>query len=299
MSTPERENRELVKRLSRSQIFTDYEKAFNDTTGLPLAFRPRETWDIVQRDRRNENPFCRMMAKTSKTCAACLEIQEELVNGDGCSPKTATCFAGLCDTAVPVRMGDEIVGYLQTGQAAVGEHDDAEFSRVSKQLIDWGLKVDLKEAEEAWFQSKVLSREQYESVVRLLTIFAQHLSLLCNQLMIREENLEPPMVARAKRFIEEHQDEDISLSVVAKSVNTSTFYFCKMFKKATGINFTEYLSRVRVEKAKNMLLNPNARVSEVAYQVGFQSLTHFNRVFRKLTGHSPTEFRRRNPFTNN
>lgn len=104
-----------------------------------------------------------------------------------------------------------------------------------------------------------------------------------------------PLAARATRYIAEHQDEDISLTDVSKSVNASTFYFCKMFKKATGINFTEYLSRVRVEKAKNLLLNPNARVSEVAYQVGFRSLTHFNRVFRKLTGHSPTEYRRRNP----
>jgi len=72
--------------------------------------------------------------------------------------------------------------------------------------------------------------------------------------------------------------------------NTSTFYFCKMFK-ATGINFTDYLSRVRIEKAKNLLLNPNTRVSEVAYAVGFQSLTHFNRMFHKLAGRSPTEYR--------
>ena len=54
-----------------------------------------------------------------------------------------------------------------------------------------------------------------------------------------------------------------------------------------------YVSRVRVEKAKNLLLNPNARVSEVAYEVGFQSLTHFNRVFRKIVGESPTEYRKR------
>jgi YesN/AraC family two-component response regulator len=71
----------------------------------------------------------------------------------------------------------------------------------------------------------------------------------------------------------------------------STFYFCKMFKRATGLTFTDYLGRVRVEKAKNLLLNPHLRVSEIAYTVGFQSLTHFNRVFRKLTGESPTDFR--------
>lgn len=74
-------------------------------------------------------------------------------------------------------------------------------------------------------------------------------------------------------------------------MNTSTFYFCKLFKKATGLTFTDYLSRVRIEKAKNLLLNPNLRVSEIAYEVGFQSLTHFNRMFRKLAGQSPTHYR--------
>jgi AraC-like DNA-binding protein len=64
-----------------------------------------------------------------------------------------------------------------------------------------------------------------------------------------------------------------------------------MFKKGTGVNFTEYVSRVRIESARNLLLNPNLRISEIAYQVGFQSLTHFNRVFKKVVGESPTEFR--------
>src|SRR4029434_1902328 len=67
--------------------------------------------------------------------------------------------------------------------------------------------------------------------------------------------------------------------------------------KATGVNFTEYLSRVRIEKAKNLLLNPNLRISEIAYEVGFQSLTHFNRVFKKVAGESPTEYRMRLPKT--
>lgn len=290
-------NKELVRRLSSSAIYQDYEQAFNETTGLPLAFRPREVWNLVHAERKNENPFCKLMAKGNRACAACLETQEEITKDTSGEPVTVTCFAGLCDTAVPVRMGDDVIGYLQTGQASVGTPDKEAFKRLSKQLIDWGLKVDLKEAEEAYFQSKVLSGDQYDSVVRLLKIFAQHLSLLCNQLMIREKNIEPPMIARAKQFIDEHQDEDISLPDVSKAVNTSTFYFCKMFKKATGINFTEYLSRVRIEKAKNLLLNPNARVSEVAYDVGFQSLTHFNRVFRKLVGESPTDYRKKKPFT--
>ena len=68
-----------------------------------------------------------------------------------------------------------------------------------------------------------------------------------------------------------------------------------MFKTATGINFTEYLARVRVEKAKNLLLNPNHRISEVAFASGFQSLSHFNRVFRRIAGESPTRYRDKLP----
>jgi AraC-like DNA-binding protein len=64
-----------------------------------------------------------------------------------------------------------------------------------------------------------------------------------------------------------------------------------VFKKATGINFTDYVSRVRIEKAKNLALNPNLRISEIAFEVGFQSLTHFNRVFKRITGVSPTSYR--------
>jgi AraC-like DNA-binding protein len=57
-------------------------------------------------------------------------------------------------------------------------------------------------------------------------------------------------VARARQFIEDHQTDDLSLTKEARAVNTSTFYFCKLFKKATGLNHTEYLSQLRIEKAK-------------------------------------------------
>ena len=78
-------------------------------------------------------------------------------------------------------------------------------------------------------------------------------------------------------------------------MNTSAFYFCKMFKQATGLTFTDYLARLRVEKVKNLLLNPHKRISEAAYEAGFQSLSQFNRVFRKITGEAPTVWRAKLP----
>ncbi|HEX9781529.1 MAG TPA: AraC family transcriptional regulator, partial [Opitutaceae bacterium] len=97
----------------------------------------------------------------------------------------------------------------------------------------------------------------------------------------------------AKDFIEKNQSDELALVTVVRAVNTSTFYFCKIFKKATGLTFTEYLGRVRIERAKSLLLNPHLRVSEVAFEVGFQSLSQFNRVFKRITGSSPTDYRGR------
>ena len=71
------------------------------------------------------------------------------------------------------------------------------------------------------------------------------------------------------------------------------FHFCKVFHKATGLKFTDYVARLRLEDARHQLLNPNLRISEIAYEVGFQSLTQFNRTFKRVFGQSPTEFRTR------
>jgi AraC-like DNA-binding protein len=69
------------------------------------------------------------------------------------------------------------------------------------------------------------------------------------------------------------------------------FHFGKVFRKSTGLKFTEYLARVRLEDARVRLFNPNLRISEIAYDVGFQSLTQFNRTFKRVFGESPSDFR--------
>jgi AraC-like DNA-binding protein len=65
------------------------------------------------------------------------------------------------------------------------------------------------------------------------------------------------------------------------------------------LKFTDYVARVRLEDARNRLLNPNLRVSEIAYDVGFHSLTQFNRTFKRVFGQSPTEFRAKLSSNNN
>ena len=281
----------LIEPLAGSKIYQEYERAFSEITGLPMMLRSVESWQLPHHNKKFENPFCAMLAEKSRSCAACLQTQQQLSETATHEAKSVTCQVGLIDIAVPVRMGDQLIGFLTTGQVFRKKPTAAQFNRAAKLLAEWGVSADIEELRKAYFATRVMSSKQLESVIKLLTIFAEHLSMVSNQIVVREQNAEPPVITRAKQFITDHQTEELSLEQVAKSVNTSKFYFCKMFKKTTGINFTDYLSRVRTERAKNLLLNPNLRVSEIAYEVGFQSLTHFNRVFKRILGCSPTAYR--------
>jgi len=274
-----------------SKVFQDYERAFTQATGMPVALRPVECWQLPHHGKRNEGPYCAFMSEKSRACAFCLQTQERLSRNATHEPRTVVCPSGLSDTAVPVRLGDRLVGFLQTGQVFRKVPTEAQFERTSKVIDEWGIQVDKAKMRQAFFATRVVAPRQHDSVVKLLNIFAQHLAILSNQVLVQNENAEPPVITRAREYIHEHQSENLRLGQVARAVNTSTFYFCKMFKKVTGINFTHYLSRVRIEKSKNLLLNPNLRVSEIAFEVGFQSLTHFNRVFKRILGQSPTEYR--------
>src|SRR5476649_289761 len=153
-------NTEIIHQLAGSKMFREYEKAFNDATHLPLALRPNEVWNQALRGKKHENPFCSLMAQSNRSCAGCLQVQEELTTSDPGHSVTVTCFAGLCDTAIPVSAGDKIIGFLQTGQVALNHPTNLGFSRVTSQLTAWGSKVNAEKLKDAYFHSKELSKKQ-------------------------------------------------------------------------------------------------------------------------------------------
>jgi AraC-like DNA-binding protein len=283
-------NGQLLETLTHSEMFQNYERAYTEATGMPVALRPVETWQLPLHGKRRENPFCAMMAEKSRTCGACLQMQERLAQSALAGPCTMTCAYGLCETAVPVKLGAQAIGFLQTGQVMRQKPTGASFERAVAKAEELGVHIDNAKAKEAYFATPVASQRKLDSVSSLLSIFAEHLSMTSNQIAVQTAHSEPPVVTKAKDYIREHHTEELSLGQVAATVHTSVFYFCKLFRKVTG-TFTEFVSRTRIERAKNLLLNPNLRISEIAYEVGFQSLTHFNRVFKKVIGESPTEYR--------
>jgi AraC-like DNA-binding protein len=137
----------------------------------------------------------------------------------------------------------------------------------------------------------VMNAAKAQALETMLQLFALQLGEIAERLFLQTVDNDPESVKRARCYITTHLTEAIMLDKVAEHAGISPFHFCKVFKRATGLTFTEYVNKSRVEEAKRLLLKPQSRVAEIAYDVGFQSLSQFNRSFRRVTTQSPTQYR--------
>ena len=283
----------VVLRLRQSKLFREYQQAFEAATGLPLVLREAGSFRTPLEGSKRANPFCTLLTQTNKTCAACLEFQQRAEQEATLGAKTLQCYAGLSESAVPVRLGDHVLAYLQTGQVFLRTPAKNRFKDLSDLVYGPETGANARKLEAAYLKTRVLTKPQYRPIIRLLAVFAEHLATVCNQMLVGEATAESAVITKARTFIAEHQGEALRLGDVARAANISVFYFCKVFKKTTGFTFTEYLARGRIETVKQMLLNAQTRIGEAAYAAGFQSLSQFNRVFHRVAGETPRRYRER------
>jgi two-component system response regulator YesN len=99
------------------------------------------------------------------------------------------------------------------------------------------------------------------------------------------------VINKACDYIVKNYHKNISLEEVAQTVHLSPFYFSRLFKQEKGYNFVDFLTKVRIEKAKKMLQNPDFTAVRIAAEVGYQDASYFSRVFRQAMGMTPNQYR--------
>ena len=95
-------------------------------------------------------------------------------------------------------------------------------------------------------------------------------------------------------YMANYYNEDLTLESVSKKFCFSPWYFSRIFKQATGMSYIEYLNKIRINEAQKLLTKTNKRITEIAGQTGFNSLTNFGRVFKQISGCSPRQYKNRN-----
>ncbi len=254
--TPSTNRRRLIENARNSELFCGYSNAFQRMTSLPLTLEAAGPEDDLARD------------------------------------ITTFSAVGVASTRVPVRIGKTLVAVLVTGGVRLAPATADAFATVARAMLeDDHAAAEIRAERDAFLKLPVMDAALHDAAIALLRSFARDLGESAHRLLLATSSLDPEPVRLAKAYIMQHLAEPMSLDAVAASVNISPFHFCKVFKRATGMTFTDFVSHARVEKARRRLMRPDARITEIAYDVGFQSLSHFNRSFRRIIHESPTEYR--------
>jgi len=268
-------------------------------------------------------PFCHLISKNRNGAAACRRflagLQEQLECGmrsaeGGTNPAlrasqgaksrparairnpqsafcTQQCFAGLTELAAPVTMQGRQVATLICGELFPRKPTAQDFERCLRRLQAMGIGLDRARAREAYFQTPIAGPARIRAARQVLADLAQHLGEMAARCLLERRKGNPPCVACAKHLVAQSLAEMPSTRSAAREAHVTPQYFCRMFKTAVGMTFSEYVARCHVDRARELLHDPDLRVTEVALAAGFQSIPHFNHTFERYTGLSPNGYR--------
>lgn len=139
-----------------------------------------------------------------------------------------------------------------------------------------------------YYHYQIETSDHFQGIMQLLTDFISRVIDEIKQMRFTNSKL---LVNRALNFIHCHYEEKISLEDVARELHLSKQYLCNTFKKETGENMSLYINKLRIEKAKNMLLESEVRIKEIFEAVGYSNQQYFSKVFKKITGMTIMEYK--------
>jgi two-component system response regulator YesN len=149
---------------------------------------------------------------------------------------------------------------------------------------------------------KAMEKLEYEKEIRDLKERLESTNAEVKQRLIRQlaegsekfskaETEYEKILIRIKSYCESYYYDDITLESISEYVSMNKNYFCSFFKKHTGENFWNYITRIRIEKAKDLLAKSNIKANIVGEKVGYKNASHFGRVFKQIVGLTPAEYK--------
>lgn len=247
------------------------------------------------------NPYCMYVKSSRLLYDRCLAMKKKIAEK---SIRTGTVFYGVCHAGVgeyivPVKCRDNLVGVIDVGVFQSGE-------RIESRAIDRLCRssgLDARQARDRYVRSLAVAKPDLETVAGILGIAAAYLGNTCLNLASshgglklgkkRYHSREDEILAHALEYLGENYQEPATVAEIARLCHCSESHLSHVFKRRIGVNIKGYLNKLRVEQAKQRLTDSEAGIVEIALDAGFADPNYFSRVFTRLIGIPPSEYRRR------
>lgn len=186
------------------------------------------------------------------------------------------CSNGIYEYCRPVIRNDAVVAVIFIGNIFTGSpHQQKRLSKRIERPLWQTMEPDF-------------TKEDCHRTADILESYIQHLLDRYGETTQKAFDV---LVQNVKNYIDENLLHDFSMSDLATVFNYNEKYLGRLFKQRTGVSIKEYCNLAKIDKAKHMLTNTPISIANIATQVGYNNVTYFNRMFKKITGQSPLEYR--------
>jgi AraC-like DNA-binding protein len=284
----------LHEKLRSLPEFAQFRADFEAVTGLHLWFVDELGWEA--RNGACRSGLCRRLAATGPGRSFCELSRQELLASAAECPGEMRCDAGLVEVAVPIQAAGLRVGYFVFG----GMTDRPVTPRVARGVLRAlsrrGVEIPAEVAAADLSHAPVVRRCLREAYTRMVSMAASTLALLLTDRLADPGEGMPAAVERACVLLRRSAfTGGIRWPEVAKACGLSEGHLSRLFRHSTGLTFPEYVGRLRAERAKELLERGDCSTTHAAFEAGFQSLSQFHRVFRRVYGRPARDFKTGSP----
>lgn len=290
-SVPRIIHRALLERLLRLPEVGRFLKDFRTLTGLQLHLLDEFGTPVSAEDARP--PLCMAMQSDAAGRRLCQRAWTKLLRRDTDQPTACACDAGLNEVSVPLQVGGQTVGFLVFAGFRHGPIDGPPLRR-ARHLVDRaGVASIAKRHRRLLAASPALDPASAEALSRIVAAMGRHLAHLAVPQLMNESRPLSAVAHRARRHLRAHGlSGRCDLADVSRACGVSPAHLSRVFHQSTGLTISEYLARFRVEHATELLRRRRGTVAEIAFASGFQSVSQFNRTFKRIAGCAPTQLDR-------
>lgn len=246
---------------------------------------------VIFEQQRRSQPFCAALQQDAAGRALCgMCDQDRFLEARRCALALRyRCHAGLTEFIVPVIRDGEMIALLQCGQVHERRPSAAAWRIARQDLVRAGIRSGPLRA--LFRHNRVLGQDRQDDLLNLLELIANRLVHADEQRLLPEAGRARMQLGRAVTFVEVHLGERLTLREVAQAAGLSKRSLVRLFRNETGSSVVEFILRRRVARARDLLRRTDHTCAEIAFEAGFGSVQHFNRIFRRHQDMSPGEWR--------
>lgn len=255
--------------------------AFHDAMGMSISIL-YEDYSVLG-SKKSNNPYCRLIQSNKKGLTRCMDYNCMLLEKCKQSKKAEfhVCHAGLIEIAVPIIYSGDVIGYVSFGHVRIEEVGDSIADRISD------LPIGAEEADGLYNALPTFDRKKLLGIIDMAEMFIDY---IMSQRFIRPKENEHFEAIR--QYVLANYDKKLTAQIIAGGTHLSKTALYNAVKKYAGTTVNEYINTVKIEKSKTFLLETDMSVEAIAEKLGFSSGAYYSILFKKLTGNTPSVFRR-------